>query len=191
MRIDELKNMNVELYEQRLGLGANHMTSYMGNRDQKKDFQDKMIQLSVLRQGILRKSLTKQLKDQERRVNEEDEELRNMNADQLRQRDLLLKKQHKYYSHYLDSVKKQRQKRNSLVETLMATGSYHNRAQRDLALLCTKYDIVPDKELAMKNYSDSMAKANQIVDGSLFNYYKTGQMFDIAKGVTLNKELKK
>lgn len=191
MRIDELKNMNVELYEQRLGFGANRMTSYMGNRDQKKDFWDNMIQLSVLRQGILRKSLTKQLKDQERRVNEEDEELRNMNADQLRQRDMLLKKQHKYYSHYLDSVKKQRQKRNSLVETLMATGSYHNRAQRDLALLCTKYDIVPDKELAMKNYSDSMAKANQIVDGSLFNYYKTGQMFDIAKGVTLNKELKK
>lgn len=37
-KVDELRDMNVELYEQRLGLGANHMQSYMGNKDQKKDF---------------------------------------------------------------------------------------------------------------------------------------------------------
>jgi hypothetical protein len=48
-----LKNMSVELLEQRLGLGANHMLSYMGNRDQRKDFQKQMIKLSVMRAGLL------------------------------------------------------------------------------------------------------------------------------------------
>lgn len=32
-QVKELENMNIELYEQRLGLGANHMQSYMGTKD--------------------------------------------------------------------------------------------------------------------------------------------------------------
>jgi hypothetical protein len=43
----------------------------------------------------------------------------------------------------------------------------------------------------MKNYSESAAKANQITDGNAFQFYKTGQMFDLPHGVTLNKEVKR
>jgi len=56
----------------------------------------------------------------------------------------------------------------------MDTHLHHNKTQRELALLCAQYDIVPDKQLAMKNYSESAAKANQITNGNAFQFYKTG-----------------
>lgn len=68
---------------------------------------------------------------------------------------------------------------------------HHNKTQRDLALLCARFDIVPKKDLALKNYSESAAKANMITSGNAFAFYKTGQMFDLPHGVTLNKEVKR
>lgn len=50
---------------------------------------------------------------------------------------------------------------------------------------------MPNKILALKNYSESAAKANMIADGNVFQFYKTGQMFDLSCGVTLNKEVKR
>jgi hypothetical protein len=75
------------------------------------------------------------------------------------------------------------------VETIM-DDSYHNRNQKSLALICTQYNIVPDKHLAMKNYSESATRANQIGSDSIFRVYKTGQLYDIAKGISLNKDVK-
>lgn len=50
----------------------------MGGRDQKKDFQDRMIQLSLMKSNKIRRTITKALKDSEVKVDEEEEEIRDM-----------------------------------------------------------------------------------------------------------------
>ena len=69
--------------------------------------------------------------------------------------------------------------------------SYHNQRQRQLARLCAFYDIIPDKESAAKNYSDSIAKANMVTGQPIFNYYKKGYLFEIGNGISLNKDVKR
>lgn len=54
-----------------------------------------------------------------------------------------------------------------------------------------KHGIIPDREQAIKNYSDSIGKVNQINNRSIFCYYKTSQLFELPNGVSLNKDLKR
>ena len=62
---------------------------------------------------------------------------------------------------YSAALSNRRIKKNTLIETLMDK-SYHNKNQRQLAKICAEYNIVPEKELATKNYSDSVSKVNMI-----------------------------
>jgi hypothetical protein len=57
--------------------------------------------------------------------------------------------------------------------------------------LCAQYDIIPDKDLASKHYSDSIAKANLVTGQPIFTFYKKGYLFELANGVSLNKDVKK
>lgn len=50
----------------------------MGGRDQKKDFQDRMIQVSVLKSGKMRRGITQALKESEEKYDEEEEEYKMM-----------------------------------------------------------------------------------------------------------------
>jgi hypothetical protein len=43
----------------------------------------------------------------------------------------------------------------------------------------------------VKNYSDSIAKANLVTGQPIFTYYKKGYLFEIANGISLNKDVKK
>ena len=69
--------------------------------------------------------------------------------------------------------------------------TYHNKRQRDIALLCMKYNIIPDREVALKNYSDSAFRANQVPNGEAFQQYKSAQLFELTNGVFLNKQYRK
>lgn len=132
----EIQDMSIEIYEHKLGIGANYLQGQMGGRDQKKDFQDRMIQLSMMKSNKLRRTITQALKDSEHKVDEEEEELRNMSDKQKQIRQQLKLKQEKYYTSYIQDLKKSRLSRNTLVETLMVNQLHHNKTQRQLALLC-------------------------------------------------------
>lgn len=99
--VQEIQDMSIDIYEHKLGIGANYLQGQMGGRDQKKDFQDRMIQLSLLKSNQVRRTITKALKDSENKVDEEEEEVKNMTEQQFEFRQLLKQKQDKYYSSYL------------------------------------------------------------------------------------------
>lgn len=59
----------------------------MGGRDQKKDFQDRMLKVKMLQKARKLNQISKVLHDSEVRVDEEQEELRAMNVKQLKARE--------------------------------------------------------------------------------------------------------
>ncbi len=88
-------------------------------------------------------------------------------------------------------MRERRLKRNPLLEGIMASED-RSRIQRNLSHLCAKYRIYPDREKALEAYSDSMAKATLVPTGkTIFGEYKTAHLFDIKKGISLNKEVKR
>lgn len=70
-----------------------------------------------------------------------------------------MRKQEEYYKGYLSVLKRDSTTRNTLIDTIMDPNQV-NLAHKKLSLLCTQYDVVPTKEIAFLNYSDSISKVN-------------------------------
>eukprot|EP00347_Sterkiella_histriomuscorum_P021794 403332744 len=82
-------------------------------------------------------------------------------------------------------------RKNSLLNAVLSD-AYHSKTKRKLADLIVKFDLKLERSKALENYSQSTAIVNQYGDeSSVYSFYKTGQMFNMANGVSINKEKKK
>ena len=65
----------------------------MGSKDNKKDFQDSMIQASMLKKGQKRETIFKAIEESDTRYDEDAEELKNLTEKQMKERENYKKKQ--------------------------------------------------------------------------------------------------
>lgn len=93
------------------------------------------------------------------KIDPETEELKTLSKPQRVYRDQLVRKQEEYYKRYLSRLNRDSTTRNTLIDTLMDPKE-NNFVHKKLSLLCTQYDVVPTKESAFLNYSDSIATIN-------------------------------
>ena len=69
--------------------------------------------------------------------------------------------------------------------------NFQTKREHALANLCTKYKSHPDRNKVFPEYSESKAIVSQFVENAGYQFYKTGQMFNIGKGITINRAVKK
>ncbi|CDW91020.1 UNKNOWN [Stylonychia lemnae] len=191
--IDELQQMRLKLYEQKLEIGQNYL-SHQVPRKQVSDMKQQMLNAKNYKSKINIRRLTTQLNQkqlQEQLKDENDDYLQkliNGDRDQINQQN---RAKFMRSNSQLDKYqRKLKEGKNSLLQVMLGDLD-HNKSKKQVADLIVKFDMRLDRAKALRNYSLSTAMVSQFGDGSAYTFYKTGQMFSLQNGVSLNKEKKR